>query len=124
MHHDKETGWIWRNSTLFLKMIDQQTGGNDYLVEIHTKSGATFRGAWGGRGNGTLLRLNLVEQSHSNVYRQQLDVESREMKSVSLPSLGADRGWLFFDSGYFQQFATFLGQARTRQLLDRHHLHQ
>jgi hypothetical protein len=48
-----------------LKMIDQQTGGNDYLVEIHAKSGATYRGAWGGRGNGTLLRLNLVEQGHS-----------------------------------------------------------
>jgi hypothetical protein len=48
-----------------LKMIDQQAGGNDYLVEIHTKSGATYRGAWGGRSNGTLLRLNLVEKSNS-----------------------------------------------------------
>ncbi|MDI2073893.1 hypothetical protein ABIF68_003670 [Bradyrhizobium japonicum] len=48
-----------------LKMIDQQSAANDYLVEIHTKSGATYRGALAGRSNGTLLRLNLVEQSHS-----------------------------------------------------------
>jgi hypothetical protein len=52
-----------------LKMIDQQTGGNNYLVEIRTKSGATYRGAWGGRANGTLLRLNLVEQSQANIVR-------------------------------------------------------
>jgi hypothetical protein len=48
-----------------LALVDQQTGDNDYLVEIHTKSGATFRGAWGGRDKGTILRLNLVGQSHS-----------------------------------------------------------
>jgi hypothetical protein len=46
------------------------------------------------------------------------------MKSVSLPPFSMDRGCFFFGNGSIQKLATFLGQPRAGQLLDRHHLHQ
>jgi hypothetical protein len=68
------------------QMLQQQYTGEGYLVEIHTKSGASYRGAWCGRGTGTLLRLNLVEdgQSDTKIAIKPLYLAISEIEAVQL----------------------------------------